>query len=240
MLHDALAAGAPAGRPPRSRRHRRRGLRRRRGDVSGLALSARLLTTATRSCSLGSSTARIGRGICSRGRQSRWPGTSPRRTRSATSAGDFGRRLSMACARRSSACAHGAPRSSTQARCCATADRRRADLAPTRRTTTTSATPTSPTSSTSGCAARCASVHPDLLSTMLVPKAEELVANPYRHDGKDGAKEFFEDGFRRRVRARPRDRARRLPDHRLLRVQAVRRRRRRRRRRRAGRRCSTG
>ncbi|MEI2713687.1 MAG: DUF1156 domain-containing protein [Nocardioides sp.] len=40
-------------------------------------------------------------------------------------------------------------------------------------------------------------IHPELLSTLLVPKAEELVANPYRHDGKDGAKEFFEDGFRR-------------------------------------------
>jgi putative DNA methylase len=41
------------------------------------------------------------------------------------------------------------------------------------------------------------SIHPDLLSTMLVPKADELVANPYRHDGKDGAKHFFENGFRR-------------------------------------------
>jgi putative DNA methylase len=30
---------------------------------------------------------------------------------------------------------------------------------------------------------------------MLVPKAEELVANPYRHNGPDGAKKFFEDGF---------------------------------------------
>ncbi|HXE98733.1 MAG TPA: DUF1156 domain-containing protein, partial [Solirubrobacterales bacterium] len=39
-------------------------------------------------------------------------------------------------------------------------------------------------------------VHADLLSTVLVPKAEELVANPYRHDGKDGAKQFFEHGFR--------------------------------------------
>jgi putative DNA methylase len=39
-------------------------------------------------------------------------------------------------------------------------------------------------------------VYPDLLSTMLVPKADELVANPYRHDGKEGAREFFEDGFR--------------------------------------------
>lgn len=39
-------------------------------------------------------------------------------------------------------------------------------------------------------------VHPELFSTMLVPKAEELVANSYRHDGKDGAQRFFEDGFR--------------------------------------------
>jgi len=39
------------------------------------------------------------------------------------------------------------------------------------------------------------SVYPELLSTLLVPKAEELVANPYRHDGKDGAKKFFEQGF---------------------------------------------
>lgn len=41
------------------------------------------------------------------------------------------------------------------------------------------------------------SVHPNLLSTMLVPKAEELVANPYRHGGKAGAHKFFEDGFRK-------------------------------------------
>lgn len=39
-------------------------------------------------------------------------------------------------------------------------------------------------------------IHPKLLSTMLVPKAEELVANPYRHGGKDGAHTFFEAGFR--------------------------------------------
>ncbi|WP_457188671.1 DUF1156 domain-containing protein [Nocardioides sp. P5_E3] len=39
-------------------------------------------------------------------------------------------------------------------------------------------------------------VHSDLLSTLLVPKMEELVANPYRHGGKDGAQRFFEDGFR--------------------------------------------
>lgn len=38
-------------------------------------------------------------------------------------------------------------------------------------------------------------VLPSLLSTMLVPKSEELVANPYRHGGKEGARDFFENGF---------------------------------------------
>ncbi|HMT06306.1 MAG TPA: DUF1156 domain-containing protein, partial [Solirubrobacterales bacterium] len=38
-------------------------------------------------------------------------------------------------------------------------------------------------------------VHPDILGTMLVPKADELVANPYRHEGREGAKKFFEEGF---------------------------------------------
>ena len=40
-------------------------------------------------------------------------------------------------------------------------------------------------------------VYPELLATMLVPKAEELVANPYLHGGRAGAEEFFEDGFRK-------------------------------------------
>ncbi len=39
-------------------------------------------------------------------------------------------------------------------------------------------------------------VHPELFSTMLVPKTDELVANPHRHNGKAGAKDFFEKGFR--------------------------------------------
>ncbi|WP_276763635.1 DUF1156 domain-containing protein [Mycolicibacter arupensis] len=52
-------------------------------------------------------------------------------------------------------------------------------------------------------------IHPLLLSTMLVPKAEELVANPYRHGGKSGAHQFFEDGFRN-VFQRARESA--LPD----------------------------
>jgi len=38
-------------------------------------------------------------------------------------------------------------------------------------------------------------VHPALFSTMLVPKSEELVANPYRHGGRDEAARFFEEGF---------------------------------------------
>ena len=38
--------------------------------------------------------------------------------------------------------------------------------------------------------------YPDLFRTMLVPKAEELVATPYRFDGgADEAKSFFEDGM---------------------------------------------
>lgn len=38
-------------------------------------------------------------------------------------------------------------------------------------------------------------VHPTLFASMLVPKADELVANPYRHSGKEGAEKFFETGF---------------------------------------------
>ena len=50
------------------------------------------------------------------------------------------------------------------------------------------------------------SIYPELLSTIAVPKAEELVANPYRHGGKQEAQRFFEDGFRR-VFARAREAA---------------------------------
>lgn len=49
-------------------------------------------------------------------------------------------------------------------------------------------------------------IYPALFGTLLVPKAEELVANPYRHDGRDNAQHFFEDGFRR-VFARARESA---------------------------------
>lgn len=38
--------------------------------------------------------------------------------------------------------------------------------------------------------------YPDLFRTMLVPKAEELIATPYRHGGSaEKAKDFFEDGM---------------------------------------------
>ncbi|WP_313535539.1 DUF1156 domain-containing protein [Arsenicicoccus bolidensis] len=40
------------------------------------------------------------------------------------------------------------------------------------------------------------SIHPSLFNTLLTPKSEELVANKYRHEGKEAAKQFFENGFR--------------------------------------------
>ena len=40
--------------------------------------------------------------------------------------------------------------------------------------------------------------YPELFSTMLVPKAEELIAAPYRHDGSmEAAKNYFENGMLR-------------------------------------------
>lgn len=40
--------------------------------------------------------------------------------------------------------------------------------------------------------------YPELFSTMLVPKAEELIATPYRHDGSmEAAKNYFENGMLR-------------------------------------------
>lgn len=38
---------------------------------------------------------------------------------------------------------------------------------------------------------------PGLFSTVLAPKIDELVANPYRHGGEAGAEGFFEEGFNR-------------------------------------------
>ncbi|MGH9485015.1 MAG: DUF1156 domain-containing protein, partial [Terriglobales bacterium] len=39
------------------------------------------------------------------------------------------------------------------------------------------------------------STYPELFTTVAVPKAEELVATPYRHGGKEGAEHFFLDGM---------------------------------------------
>ncbi|MGV0423903.1 DUF1156 domain-containing protein [Corynebacterium sanguinis] len=36
---------------------------------------------------------------------------------------------------------------------------------------------------------------PNVFGTMLTPKSDELVANPYRHGGKEGAEQFFVEGF---------------------------------------------
>jgi putative DNA methylase len=38
-------------------------------------------------------------------------------------------------------------------------------------------------------------IYPSLFATLAVPKAEELVANPYRHDGKSAAETFFLNGM---------------------------------------------
>ena len=43
-------------------------------------------------------------------------------------------------------------------------------------------------------------VFPDLFTTLAVPKAEELVASPYRHGGKEPAEAFFLDGMTRAMR----------------------------------------
>jgi putative DNA methylase len=44
------------------------------------------------------------------------------------------------------------------------------------------------------------SVFPEVFSTVLVPKAPELVATPYRHGGTDAAEAFFMDGMTRAIR----------------------------------------
>ncbi|MCD6438841.1 MAG: DUF1156 domain-containing protein [Halomonas sp.] len=42
-------------------------------------------------------------------------------------------------------------------------------------------------------------IYPSLFGTMAVPKFEELVAAPYRHDGKEKAERFFMDGMTRAI-----------------------------------------
>ena len=43
-------------------------------------------------------------------------------------------------------------------------------------------------------------IFPDLFATLAVPKAEELVATPYRHENKDAADEFFLNGMTKVLR----------------------------------------
>ena len=43
-------------------------------------------------------------------------------------------------------------------------------------------------------------VFPDLFATLAVPKAEELVATPYRHGSKERAESFFLGGMTRAIR----------------------------------------
>ena len=207
VLRDALAAGARPRRPPRSRRHRRRGLRRRRRDVSWAVRESRCADYSQLARARGSSTQDRGvRNLFAR--------------QAIPMAWDFAEANPFAdVSGRSCESQLDVDRARRLTR---SGDRRRPSVAPGRRVAARLST------------ARCIStdppyydnigysdlsdffyvwlrrslrsVHPDLLSTMLVPKAEELVANPYRHDGKDGAKEFFEDGFRR-VFARARETA---------------------------------
>jgi putative DNA methylase len=42
-----------------------------------------------------------------------------------------------------------------------------------------------------------ADVYPELMGTVLTPKADELVADPFRRDGREQADRFFEEGFKK-------------------------------------------
>ncbi len=44
------------------------------------------------------------------------------------------------------------------------------------------------------------STFPDLFATVAAPKADELIASPYRHGGRDAAEDFFLEGMARAVR----------------------------------------
>lgn len=61
-------------------------------------------------------------------------------------------------------------------------------------------------------------VHPDLYTTIVTPKSEELIANPYRHDGdKEAAAQYFIDGFTETFKALKTSAA---PDHPIIIVYA--------------------
>ena len=64
-------------------------------------------------------------------------------------------------------------------------------------------------------------IYPDLFSTLLTPKAQELIATPYRFEGsKKRAQAFFEDGPGSGLRANEGGRQSGPPAHRVLRLQA--------------------
>jgi putative DNA methylase len=68
---------------------------------------------------------------------------------------------------------------------------------PIHRTTTTSATPTLSDFFYVWLRKSLKPIYPGLYATLAVPKAEELVATPYRHGGKEKAEAFFLDGMTR-------------------------------------------
>ena len=60
---------------------------------------------------------------------------------------------------------------------------------------TTSATRTFPISFTCGYAANSGLSFPTFFATVAVPKTEELIATPYRHESKEEAEAFFLAGM---------------------------------------------
>jgi putative DNA methylase len=64
-------------------------------------------------------------------------------------------------------------------------------------------------------------IFPELFATLAVPKAEELVATPYRHGGKESAEKFFLDGMTLAMQRIARVMPSGLPRHDVLRLQAV-------------------
>ena len=65
-------------------------------------------------------------------------------------------------------------------------------------------------------------VFPDLFATLAVPKADELVATPYRHGSKEKAEVFFLDGMTKAMHRLAEQAHPAFPGHGLLRIQAVR------------------
>ena len=66
------------------------------------------------------------------------------------------------------------------------------------------------------------SVFPELFATVAVPKAEELVATPYRHRTKNDAEAFFLGGMTRAMQCLGGTDSPYVPGHHLLRIQAIR------------------